>query len=1128
MKTVYFNVPEGKATSTLKEAARQADVDIVSAGRLLRKVETPAVKGEYAPREVFDLMLAGTSLAVFQHEKSGVYTIRKAAVAEYASGDSNPVSTTQMNENKKTIGGLLKGLLALAVASSSNLSAQDDSGEDKVFELSPFQVDTSNDSGYRATNTLSGSRLNSSLRDTAASVSVFTEEFVEDMGATGIDELLRYTMGSVISDGDDDKDTGLLSDSFNGTSTTTRIRTRGIESSKGMDYFENITPDDGYRVGRYDESRGPNGILFGISNAGGLTNQTSIVANTNRDSGRVRVRLDSNQGMRSEVRYNKVLMEDRLAMAIAALDQEGEGWRTGTFDDKERFFGAMTYKVNDSLVLRGNYETGRDFKALVKPMTIRDNALAWYDNFTALGGLNGGGAVLLKEPDGGDVSDAEFAAGLADAYNGTPRITYIENDGYAFNAANTYTTNSYNKNGVFAPDGSAGVTSAGLNLDDPSIFPYDYNLFSASFAGINTALENYTLSADYRITDNLFLNLSHNRQEVDIIATSQSKEHPYLRGDPNTFLGQVGDANEVGGEDNRDTYAGQLYIESEWIRDDRISNREETRVSLSYELDTERLGTHRIAAMASRSEGFDSRQAGYQALAGAPYNSNHANGRNKLRIRKYYKSIEDLAYSPIASFRDAPESVTVDGVVYPIVWGRRDTNSTANIASSRIIDSKMLVSQSHFLDRKLALTLGLREDEAKFTKYGHIDNDPLAGPRPDTSVVFSNSDESGQTSTVGAVYHLSERLSLVANQGSNIGMPNYIGAVLPTGDTPVASQGDGSDYGIAFNLMDNRLSGRLVYYTASSLQTTRFGNHRKVNQKIVDSVGLLAIGAGAHTEASWASHVTEQNLLPVWNSYYRDTKSEGYELQLTANITDNWRFNLNASKTDRLRSGVYSGEIDFFGLVNQDEGVLMKQGATELGRMWSVDSSAYDSNGAISQYIGILDGLGVGYDANTELAETSRPFGQDLWLLVNSINTRKQQEEKRWGLRPYNFNLYTAYDFKEGPLSGFTVGGGYRLQAPRIIGEDSNRVEQKGSARTTADLMLRYRTKVEGRFNGRLSFQVNVYNVLNDGPLDPVRLSATPDFYFPGGETATSRGIGYSWLNVVEPRSFRFTTTFDF
>ena len=100
LKTVYFNVPEGKATSTLKEAALQADVDIVFAGRLLRKVETPAVQGEYVLKEVFDLMLAGTSLAVFQHEKSGVYTILKSSVAGKANGDSNPVNTTPMNKKK--------------------------------------------------------------------------------------------------------------------------------------------------------------------------------------------------------------------------------------------------------------------------------------------------------------------------------------------------------------------------------------------------------------------------------------------------------------------------------------------------------------------------------------------------------------------------------------------------------------------------------------------------------------------------------------------------------------------------------------------------------------------------------------------------------------------------------------------------------------------------------------------------------------------------------------------------------------------------------------------------------------------------------------------------------------------
>ena len=40
---------------------------------------------------------------------------------------------------------------------------------DEIFVLSPFIVDASKDTGYRAENTLAGSRLNSSLRDTASS-----------------------------------------------------------------------------------------------------------------------------------------------------------------------------------------------------------------------------------------------------------------------------------------------------------------------------------------------------------------------------------------------------------------------------------------------------------------------------------------------------------------------------------------------------------------------------------------------------------------------------------------------------------------------------------------------------------------------------------------------------------------------------------------------------------------------------------------------------------------------------------------------------------------------------------------------------------------------------------------------
>jgi outer membrane receptor for ferric coprogen and ferric-rhodotorulic acid len=41
--------------------------------------------------------------------------------------------------------------------------------------LNPFVVNTSTETGYAATNTLDGSRLNTALRDTPAAISVFTK-----------------------------------------------------------------------------------------------------------------------------------------------------------------------------------------------------------------------------------------------------------------------------------------------------------------------------------------------------------------------------------------------------------------------------------------------------------------------------------------------------------------------------------------------------------------------------------------------------------------------------------------------------------------------------------------------------------------------------------------------------------------------------------------------------------------------------------------------------------------------------------------------------------------------------------------------------------------------------------------
>ena len=85
--------------------------------------------------------------------------------------------------------GLMKGLLAVAVALSPNLEAQDNSPSEEVYELSPFAVDAQDNIGYRATSTLAGTRLKPELRDLGAAISVMTEEFFEDTGATEAEAL---------------------------------------------------------------------------------------------------------------------------------------------------------------------------------------------------------------------------------------------------------------------------------------------------------------------------------------------------------------------------------------------------------------------------------------------------------------------------------------------------------------------------------------------------------------------------------------------------------------------------------------------------------------------------------------------------------------------------------------------------------------------------------------------------------------------------------------------------------------------------------------------------------------------------------------------------------------------------
>lgn len=81
--------------------------------------------------------------------------------------------------------------IALGFVCATNLGwAQEEEGE--VYELSPFQVDAADSAGYSATSTLAGTRIKTNLKDLGASISVVTEQFMDDVGATDAQTLLSY------------------------------------------------------------------------------------------------------------------------------------------------------------------------------------------------------------------------------------------------------------------------------------------------------------------------------------------------------------------------------------------------------------------------------------------------------------------------------------------------------------------------------------------------------------------------------------------------------------------------------------------------------------------------------------------------------------------------------------------------------------------------------------------------------------------------------------------------------------------------------------------------------------------------------------------------------------------------
>src|SRR5688500_10690136 len=67
-------------------------------------------------------------------------------------------------------------------------------GSDPIV-LSPFEITTSQDEGYRSNNSASGSKTNTAIRETPQSIQIVNQSFMDDIQARSVADALLYTSG---------------------------------------------------------------------------------------------------------------------------------------------------------------------------------------------------------------------------------------------------------------------------------------------------------------------------------------------------------------------------------------------------------------------------------------------------------------------------------------------------------------------------------------------------------------------------------------------------------------------------------------------------------------------------------------------------------------------------------------------------------------------------------------------------------------------------------------------------------------------------------------------------------------------------------------------------------------------
>lgn len=247
---------------------------------------------------------------------------------------------------------------------------------------------------------------------------------------------------------------------------------------------------------------------------------------------------------------------------------------------------------------------------------------------------------------------------------------------------------------------------------------------------------------------------------------------------------------------------------------------------------------------------------------------------------------------------------------------------------------------------------------------------------------------------------------------------------------------------------------------------------------------------------AWGYDPADLNKQPVSNTplgfaVTEDSVSEGYEIELAAKPTRNWRLAVNASQTEARRYNIGGSELSAF--MDSYQELMSNSPAGDLRIWWGASN------------------------AQTAEVRWNTAVGSE-WA------QRKLQEGTAVPeLREWRVNLISNYTFDRGAIKGLSAGGAMRYESAVAIGyrpiEGATPTElnfdianpYEGPSETNFDFWVGYRRKLTPKLDWRI--QLNVRNAFTGNELIPITTQ-------PDGSAAAYR--------IAPRRTWDITNTFEF